>query len=198
MSRHATFDHGSCRATLGPLFAQVAWLRGYDLRQSTRLKLIPSCPAGRILPLLKEFPGNWEEDGDEDKYEDEIPRYAVLLIALVERFGVSRMRNFRGGSQEKRPHTYYFCPGSFSTFQTKNRPEIALSVLSILGFNSKFERLSDSLHAGVFRCASNSSCDDRYWQTDRSDKLADWKLTSGLTQMSLKKEYPSKWNVIIM
>ena len=35
----------------GPLFAQVAWLRGYDLRQSTRLKLIPSCPAGRVIGL---------------------------------------------------------------------------------------------------------------------------------------------------
>ena len=36
---------------LGPLFAQVAWPRGYDLRQSTRLKLIPSCPAGRVIGL---------------------------------------------------------------------------------------------------------------------------------------------------
>ena len=31
-------------------------------------------------------------DGDEDK--DEIPNYAVLLTASVERFGVSRMRDF--------------------------------------------------------------------------------------------------------
>ena len=32
--------------------------------------------------------------GDEDEYKDEIPSYAVLLTASVERFGVSRMRNF--------------------------------------------------------------------------------------------------------
>ena len=31
-------------------------------------------------------------DGDEDK--DEIPSYAVLLTASVERFGVSRVRDF--------------------------------------------------------------------------------------------------------
>ena len=31
-------------------------------------------------------------DGDED--EDEIPNYAVLLTALVERVGVFRMRDF--------------------------------------------------------------------------------------------------------
>ena len=43
------FDRASCLATLGPLFAQVAWLRGYDLRQSTRLKSIPSCLAGRVI-----------------------------------------------------------------------------------------------------------------------------------------------------
>ena len=48
---HDAFDRASCRATLGPLFAQVAWPRGYDLRQSTRLKLIPSCPAGRVIGL---------------------------------------------------------------------------------------------------------------------------------------------------
>ena len=36
-------------------------------------------------------------DGDEDKGEDEdkIPSYAVLLTASVERFGVSRMWDFR-------------------------------------------------------------------------------------------------------
>ena len=48
---HDAFDRASCRATLGPLFAQDAWLRGYDLRQSTCLKLIPSCPAGRVISL---------------------------------------------------------------------------------------------------------------------------------------------------
>ena len=36
---------------LGPLFAKVAWPKGYDLRQSTRHKLIPSCPAGRVIGL---------------------------------------------------------------------------------------------------------------------------------------------------
>ena len=36
---------------LGPLFAQVAWLRGYDPRQLTRLKLIPSCLAGHVIGL---------------------------------------------------------------------------------------------------------------------------------------------------
>ena len=36
--KHDAFDHASCRATLGPLFAQIAWLRGYDIRQSTCLK----------------------------------------------------------------------------------------------------------------------------------------------------------------
>ena len=35
----------------GPLFALDAWLRGYELRQSTRLELIPSCPAGRVIGL---------------------------------------------------------------------------------------------------------------------------------------------------
>ena len=35
----------------GPLFALDACLRVYDLRQSTRLKLIPSCPAGRVIGL---------------------------------------------------------------------------------------------------------------------------------------------------
>ena len=48
---HDAFDRDSCRAMLGPLFAQVAWPRGYDLRQSTRLELIPSCPAGRVIGL---------------------------------------------------------------------------------------------------------------------------------------------------
>ena len=33
-------------------------------------------------------------DGDEDEDNDEIPSYAVLLTALFERFGVSRMRDF--------------------------------------------------------------------------------------------------------
>ena len=45
------FDRASCRAMLGPLFAQVAWLWGHDLGQSTCLKLIPSCPAGRVIGL---------------------------------------------------------------------------------------------------------------------------------------------------
>ena len=51
MTPHNAFDRASCRATLGPLLAQVAWLRGYDLGQSTRLKLIPSCPASRVIGL---------------------------------------------------------------------------------------------------------------------------------------------------
>ena len=46
---HAACDRASCRATLEPLFAQVEWLRGYDLKQSTRLKLIPYCPAGLVI-----------------------------------------------------------------------------------------------------------------------------------------------------
>ena len=33
-------------------------------------------------------------DGDEDEDKDEIPSYAVLLTASVERYGVSRMRDF--------------------------------------------------------------------------------------------------------
>ena len=49
--KHDAFDWASCQATLGLLFAQVALLRGYDLRQSTCLKLIPSCPAGRVIGL---------------------------------------------------------------------------------------------------------------------------------------------------
>ena len=48
---HNAFDRASCRATMGPLFEQVAWLGGYDLRQSTHLKLIPSCPASRVIGL---------------------------------------------------------------------------------------------------------------------------------------------------
>ena len=48
---HNAFECASSRAPLGRLFAQVAWLRGYDLRQSTRLKFIPSCPAGRVIGL---------------------------------------------------------------------------------------------------------------------------------------------------
>ena len=51
LGKHDAFDSARCRATLGPLFAQVALLRGYDLRQSTHLKLIPSCPAGRVIGL---------------------------------------------------------------------------------------------------------------------------------------------------
>ena len=51
MTSPDAFDRATCRATLGPLFAQIAWLRGYGLRQSTRLKLIPSCPAGRVIGL---------------------------------------------------------------------------------------------------------------------------------------------------
>ena len=39
----------SCQ--LGLLFAQVAWLRVYDLRQSTHLKLISFSPAGRVIAL---------------------------------------------------------------------------------------------------------------------------------------------------
>ena len=38
------------------------------------------------------YSGDGDEDEDED--EDEIPRYAVLLTASVNRFGVSRMRDF--------------------------------------------------------------------------------------------------------
>ena len=44
-------------------------------------------------------------DGDQDKDEDEIPSYVVLLTASVNRFGVSRMREFlpdpRGAGLEK-------------------------------------------------------------------------------------------------
>ena len=38
--------------------------------------------------------GDGGEGEDEDKGEDEIPSYAVLLTASVERFGVSSMRDF--------------------------------------------------------------------------------------------------------
>ena len=38
--------------------------------------------------------GDEDEDEDEDKDEDEILNYAVLLNALVERVGVSHMRDF--------------------------------------------------------------------------------------------------------
>ena len=34
-------------------------------------------------------------DEDEDEYKDEIPSYAVLQTISVERFGVSRMRDFK-------------------------------------------------------------------------------------------------------
>ena len=51
VTEHDAFYRASCRATLGPLFAQVALLRGYDLRQSVRLKLISSYPAGRMIGL---------------------------------------------------------------------------------------------------------------------------------------------------
>ena len=37
---------------------------------------------------------NENEDEDKYKYEDEIPNYALLLTALVKRFGVSRVRDF--------------------------------------------------------------------------------------------------------
>ena len=49
--QHDAFECASSRAWFGRLFAQAAWLRDYDLRQSTRLKLIPSCPAGRVIGL---------------------------------------------------------------------------------------------------------------------------------------------------
>ena len=35
-----------------------------------------------------------DEDKDKDEDEDEIPNYAVLLTASVQRVGVSRMRDF--------------------------------------------------------------------------------------------------------
>ena len=38
--------------------------------------------------------GDGDEDEDKDEDEDEIPYYAVLLTALVERVGVSRKRDF--------------------------------------------------------------------------------------------------------
>ena len=48
---HDALESASSRARLGRLFAQAAWPKGYDLRQSTRLKLIPSCSAGRVIGL---------------------------------------------------------------------------------------------------------------------------------------------------
>ena len=45
---------------------------------------------GRINQIADR--GDGDEDEDEDK--DEIPSHAVLLTASVERFGVSRMRDF--------------------------------------------------------------------------------------------------------
>ena len=49
---------------------------------------------GRINQAANRQDG--DEDDDEDKYEDEdeIPNYAVLLTALVERVGDSCMQNF--------------------------------------------------------------------------------------------------------
>ena len=48
---HNAFLCDSSRAPLGWLFAQDAWPLGYGLRQSTGLKLIPPCPAGRVNGL---------------------------------------------------------------------------------------------------------------------------------------------------
>ena len=45
-------------------------------------------PVGRINQVAD------RGDGDEDEDKDEIPSYAVLLTASVERYGVSRMRDF--------------------------------------------------------------------------------------------------------
>ena len=42
-----------------------------------------------------------DEDEDKDKDGDETPNYAVLLTASVERFGVSRMRDFYNKIQSK-------------------------------------------------------------------------------------------------
>ena len=46
---------------------------------------------GRINQVADRGDGDEDEDKDED--ENEIPNYAVLLTASVERFGVSRMRD---------------------------------------------------------------------------------------------------------
>ena len=45
------FESASSWTPLGRPFAQVAWLRGYNLKQSTCLKLIPSSPADRVVGL---------------------------------------------------------------------------------------------------------------------------------------------------
>ena len=45
-------------------------------------------PIGRINQVAD------HGDGDEDEDKDEIPSYAMLVFALVERFGVSRMQDF--------------------------------------------------------------------------------------------------------
>ena len=49
---------------------------------------------GRINQVSDSGDGDEDKDKDEDEDKDEIPNYAVLLIASVERFGVSRMRDF--------------------------------------------------------------------------------------------------------
>ena len=49
---------------------------------------------GRINQAADGGDGDEDKDEDEDKDDDEIPNYAVLLTALVERVGVSRMRDF--------------------------------------------------------------------------------------------------------
>ena len=59
---HNAFEWASFRVLLRSLFRQLAWLKGYDLRQSTSTQLIPSFPADRpgtrsdqpcpALPLL--------------------------------------------------------------------------------------------------------------------------------------------------
>ena len=51
LREHNAFECASFRAPLGRLFAQVAWPGGYALRQSTRLKITPSCPAGHVIGL---------------------------------------------------------------------------------------------------------------------------------------------------
>ena len=53
---------------------------------------------GRINQVADRGDGDEDEDEDKDKDEDEdedeIPNYAVLLTAMGERVGVSRMRDF--------------------------------------------------------------------------------------------------------
>ena len=45
--------------------------------------------------------GDEDEDKDKDEDKDEIPNYKVLLTTSVERFGVSRMRDFKVAYQKK-------------------------------------------------------------------------------------------------